>query len=177
MMQAFRCKWTNEHSWIIPITCFMHRINTIIGKVVSYPSIKATITKNLRIITFFNMSHYWGRQLTKLAKEKGVTCGLKTNTGSQFYTLILQALSVPNHKAALTDLCSQDSPQRIIGSLTPVNKDVVAAVFDLVCWHLADQLICICKPLVDIIGDIKSHNANLADCMLQLIWAHQEVLN
>ena len=40
-----------------------------------------------------------------------------------------------------------------------------------------DQIIQICKPLVDIVGDVKSQDATLTDCMLQLIWAHQAVIN
>ena len=31
--------------------------------------------------------------------------------------------------------------------------------------------------MVDIIGDVKSRDATLADCMLQLIWAHRAILN
>jgi hypothetical protein len=58
----------------------MHGINTIIGKVVSFPSAKETIAKNSRIVTFFNASHYWGGQLDEIASVKGVTRGLKTNT-------------------------------------------------------------------------------------------------
>jgi hypothetical protein len=67
----------------------MHGINTIIGKVVSFPSGKETISKNSWIVTFFNSSHYWGSQLDEIAKGKGVTHGLKTNTELCFYVLIL----------------------------------------------------------------------------------------
>ncbi|KAF8973343.1 ribonuclease H-like domain-containing protein [Flammula alnicola] len=176
-MQAFRRKWTTEHSWIIPLFCFMHGINTIIGKVVAFPSAKEAVSKNSRIVTFFNGSHYWGGQLDEVAAGKGITRRLKTNTESRFYALILQALSVKDHKAALVELCSRDGAQRAVNGLSPVNKDVVSTVFDLSRWQLTDQLIRICKPLVDIIGDIESRDATLADCMLQLIWAHQAVLN
>lgn len=196
-MQAFRRKWAILHPWIIVCTfichlscfiarltfielfkmlaCFMHGINTILGKIVSFPPIKEAISKNSRIVTFFNSSHYWGGQLEMCAQDKGVTRGLKTNTESHFYSLILQALSVKEHKSALMELCGRDGAQRSIGGLTPVNRDVLATVFDLQHWQLTDQLIRICKPIVDIIGDIESRDASLADCMLQLIWAHREV--
>ncbi|KAF8162669.1 ribonuclease H-like domain-containing protein [Crassisporium funariophilum] len=167
-MQAFCRMWTQEHPWIIPIACFMHGINTIIGKI-------AVITKNSRIVLFFNSSHYWGGQLELVAKGKGVTRGLKTNTKLRFYALILQCLSVQDHKSALMDLCSRDNAQCSVCGLTLVSKNVVNTVFDLTRCDLTNQLIRICKPLVDIIGNVKSRNATLADCMLELIWAHQEV--
>ena len=75
------------------------------------------------------------------------------------------------------ELCSCDGAQRKINGLTPVNKDVVTTVFDLLRWRMTDQIIRICKPLVDIIGDVESQDSTLADCMLQLIWAHCAVIN
>lgn len=62
-----------------------------------------------------------------------------------------------------------------MNGLIPVSKDVVTTVFDLSRWSLTSQLIQMCKPLVDLIGDIKSHDSTLADCMLQLIFAHRAV--
>lgn len=153
----------------------MLSVNTIIRKIMSYPIIKKTVTLNSRIVSFFNASHYWGGQLTDVARENGVTRGLKTNTDSRFYALILQALSVRDHKAPLTTLCLRHNAQHSVGGLTPVAKDVVTTVFDIDRWQRTDQLIRVCKPLVDIIGDIEARDATLADCMLQLIWAHREV--
>ena len=128
----------------------------IIGKIVSYPSVKKTITLNSWIISFINSSHYWGGQLEKISKETGITHGLKPNTESQFYALILQALSVCEHKTPLMTLCVGDDAQSSEGGLTAVSKDVLATVFDVQQWQLTDQLICVCKPLVDIIGDVES---------------------
>jgi hypothetical protein len=155
----------------------MHGINTIVGKVAAWPTMKTMITKNTHIVSFFRSSHYWGGQLDEVAKSKKVDRALKTNTESRFYALVLQAMSVREHKAALTELCMRDDAQRSLCELTPVSKDVVATVFDLEHWALTDQLIHICKPLVDVIGDVEAHDAMLADCMLQLIWAHREVIH
>ena len=119
----------------------MHAINTIIGKIVAFPSAKQAVSKNTRIVTFFNTSHYWGGQLEAVASSKEVTWGLKTNTESHFYAPILQALSIKEHKAALMELCSRDMAQRKINGLTPVNEDVVQTVFDLLRWKLTDQII------------------------------------
>ena len=119
----------------------MHAINTIIEKIVAFPSAKQAISKNTRIVTFFNASHYWGGQLEAVASSKGLTWGLKTNTESCFYALILQALSIKEHKAALMELCSRDMAQQKINGLTPVNEDVVQTVFDLLRWRLTDQII------------------------------------
>ncbi|KIK00940.1 hypothetical protein K443DRAFT_132504 [Laccaria amethystina LaAM-08-1] len=142
-MVAFCRKWTNEYPWIL------------------YPTIKKTVTSNSRIVSFFNASHYWGGQLEIVAKENKVTHGLKTNTESRFYVLILQALNIRDHKASLTTLCLRHDAQHSVGGLTPVARDVVTTVFDINRWQRTDQLIRVCKPLVDIIGD--------------LIWAHREV--
>ena len=153
----------------------MHSINTIIGKICFYPPIKIAISKNTRIVSFFHSSHYWGGQLQLVATNKGVTRGLKTNTESRFYALILQALGVRDHRSSLLELCNRPDATHSVNGLTPVNKDVITTIFDLERWNLTDQLIRICKPLVDIIGDVESRDANLADCMLQLIWAYRTV--
>jgi hypothetical protein len=155
----------------------MHGINTIVGKIVAYPVMKTMITKNTCIVSFFRSSHYWGGQLDDVTKPKKITHALKTNMESCFYALILQAMSVHEHKAALMELCMCDDAQRSVHGLTPVAKDVVATVFDINCWCLTDQLIHICKPLIDVIGNVKAQDATLADCMLQLIWAHQELIH
>ena len=75
---------------------------------------------------------------------------------SRFYALILQVLSVREHKMSLMTLCVRDDAQQSQGGLTAVAKDVLATVFDIQRWKLTDQLIRVCKPLVDIIGNIKS---------------------
>ena len=155
----------------------MHSINTIVGKIIAYPAMKTTITKNTHIVSFFRSSHYWGGQLDDVAKTKKITHALKTNTESHFYALVLQAMSVCEHKAALMELCMCDNAQRSVRGLTPVAKDVVAMVFNIDRWCLTDQLICICKPLVDVISDVEACDATLADCMLQLIWAYQELVH
>ena len=94
---------------------------------------------------------------------------------SHFYALILQALSVREHKTSLMTLCVRDDAQQSQGGLTTVAKNVLATVFDVQRWKLTDQLIRVCKPLVDIISNVESRDASLADCMLQMIWAHQQI--
>ena len=46
---------------------------------------------------------------------------------------------------------------------------------DVTYWHRNGQLIRICKPLVDAIGNVESCDANLADCMLELLWAERAI--
>ncbi|KAF9531576.1 hypothetical protein CPB83DRAFT_833272 [Crepidotus variabilis] len=174
-MQAFQRKFKEEYPWIIIFPCFMHSVNTIIGKITAYPPVKDAISKNTRIVSFFNSSHYWGGQLEIAADSRGIKQTLKTLTESRFYALVLLALSVREHRAALTEICNRDDAKRSIHGLSSVNKDVITTVFDLQRWDLTDQLIRICKPLVDVIGNIESRDSNLADCMLELIWAHREV--
>ncbi|KAG6835164.1 hypothetical protein H0H93_004321, partial [Arthromyces matolae] len=132
-MQAFRRKWTSTDTnlHVIPLACFIHGINTITGKIVAYPAMKAVVSKNTCVVSFFLSLHYWGSQLETIATKKKITQKLKTNTESQFYVLILQALSVRNHKQALTKLCMRENAQRSMGGLTPVAADVVATVFDM----------------------------------------------
>lgn len=69
-------------------------MNTTIGKITSYESAKDTVTRNSKIVTFFNSSHYWGGQLDHIRKSLKITRGLRTNTESRFYALILQSQSV-----------------------------------------------------------------------------------
>ncbi|KAF8984837.1 hypothetical protein BDQ17DRAFT_1436848 [Cyathus striatus] len=90
------------------------------------------------------MSHYWGGQQDKLAKENKVMHGLKKNTESQFYAVILQVLM--DNKGLL-----------------PIRCDVIVFVLEVGRWQLNEEFIKICKPLVDLIGDTKSRDITLAD--------------
>ncbi|EIN03308.1 hypothetical protein PUNSTDRAFT_31961, partial [Punctularia strigosozonata HHB-11173 SS5] len=174
-MRAFRRKWETAHPHLLTIPCFMHGINTIIGKVVAYPAMKRIASQNARIVSFFNSSHYWGGQVDMLAHETGVKRSMKTNTESRFYALVLQCMSTRDHRDVLKRIAIRDDAQRSIRGLSPVNKDVLAFIMDSSHWLQNDQLIRITRPLVDIIGNIEGRDANLADCMLELIWAHREV--
>ncbi|KAF8998144.1 hypothetical protein BDQ17DRAFT_1428634 [Cyathus striatus] len=147
------------------------------GKILSFPPIKRLIAKNVKIISFFSSSHYWGGQLEELAKEHNITRGLKKNVETQFYAVILQAISIQEHKQILFKICSHDDAQCSICGLSPIKRDVIESVMELDHWQLNEEFICICKPLVDVIGDTKSRDATLADCMIQLIWAHHQINN
>lgn len=99
-----------------------HQYNN--GETVSYPRIKKIITLNSWIVPFFNSLHYWGGQLEIITRENKVTCGLKTNTESCFYVLILQALSVWDHKALLTTLC----PLKLQGMSSQLSLTSIAGI-------------------------------------------------
>ena len=79
-------------------------------------------------------------------------------------------------RACLQELCLRDDAQRTTQGLTPVSSDVVdICIREVTHWHRNEQLIRTCKPLVDAIGNIESRNANLADCMLELLWAERAI--
>ncbi|TFY74736.1 hypothetical protein EWM64_g9276 [Hericium alpestre] len=172
-MRAFRRKFSEKYPWVITTYCFMHGINTIIRKITTFPAMKTVVSKNARIVSFFRGSHYWGGQLKEKAASMGIKRGLKTNTETRFYALILQALSVQEHRRALADICLHDDAMRSINGMSPVRREVITIVMDPQHWTYNDQLIRTCKPLVDIIGNIESRDATLADCMLELIGAHR----
>ncbi len=56
-----------------------------------------------------------------------------------------------------------------------MTPDIIDAVLSPAHWRLNAQLIRLCKPLVDAIGNLESRDANLADCMLELIWAERQI--
>ena len=75
-------------------------------------------------------------------------------------------------------LCVREDAIRPLGGLSPVNKDIIQLVIlGKEHWDLNQQIIDICKPLVDIIGNVESRDANLADCMVELIDAYRTILN
>ena len=78
--------------------CFLHGLNSMIGEICSHPWMKRHVTKATRIATFFNGSHYWGGQLKDQAKRDNITHTLKQNCESRWYALILQAVSVKEHR-------------------------------------------------------------------------------
>ena len=73
-------------------------LNTIIGKILAYPTVKPVVSSSTHVVSFFNGSHYWGGQLVQQAQSQSVTQNLKTNTELQWYALILQSLSFQNHQ-------------------------------------------------------------------------------
>ena len=117
-MKAYRRKLENIWKWMLVrntfslvhkqyltvtnfykmLACFLHGLNTTIGKIISHPIAKRSISQCTRITSFFNGSHYWGGQLKKLAKEHNILSGLKTHTDSRRYSFIVQALSVLTHQ-------------------------------------------------------------------------------
>ncbi|KIO06269.1 hypothetical protein M404DRAFT_138850 [Pisolithus tinctorius Marx 270] len=170
VMQAFWQKFQDKYYWIISLPCFLHGINNIIGKICAHPQMKQVIAQATCIVSFFNNSHYWGGQLKEQARKDGIRRTLKQNCKTQWYALILQAISVNKHRNALTLVCVHPDAQCQIGGFTPVAKDVITTVLhDAEFWNAIGQLIKTAQPLVDAIGDCKSHDTSLADCMLTLI--------
>jgi len=77
----------------------------------------------------------------------------------------------------LRSICVRRDAVRSVGGLSPVNKDVIEiVVLNREHWDLNQQIIDICKPLVNIIGNVESRDANLADCMIELLDAYRSVL-
>jgi hypothetical protein len=45
------------------------------------------------------------------------------------------------------------------------------SVMDVEYWRRVEQIIRICKPIVDAIGNLEAREVNLADCMLEPSWS------
>ena len=78
--------------------CFLHLLNTLIGRITAYPSMKEVARKNTRLVSFFTSSHYWGGQLLDIARKEGISRGLVMNTESRWYALVLMFLSIQQFK-------------------------------------------------------------------------------
>jgi hypothetical protein len=59
--------------------------------------------------------------------------------------------------------------------MTPVATDVINIVQNPAYWQQVEQLLKTVKPIVDAIGNLESREANLADCMLELIRCAQHM--
>ncbi|KIK14928.1 hypothetical protein PISMIDRAFT_641921 [Pisolithus microcarpus 441] len=170
VMQSFRRKFQNKFYWVLAFPCFLHGMNTIIGEICSFPWMKQNIAKATKVVTFFNNSHYWGGQLKDQATRDNITHTLKQNCESRWYALILQAISVSEHRQPLTIICVHPDAMKKTNGLSPISSDVIdIVVHDLEFWPAMDQLIKTTKPLVDTIGNCESCEASLALCMLELI--------
>ncbi|KIK19779.1 hypothetical protein PISMIDRAFT_658638 [Pisolithus microcarpus 441] len=170
VMQSFCRKFQNKFYWVLAFPCFLHGMNTIIGKICSFPWMKWNIAKATKVVTFFNNSHYWGGQLKDQATRDNITRTLKQNCESHWYALILQAISVSEHRQPLMIICVHLDVMKKTNGLSPISSDVIdIVVHDLEFWPAMDQLIKTTKPLVDTIGNCKSCEASLASCMLELI--------
>jgi hypothetical protein len=69
----------------------------------------------------------------------------------------------------LSSVCKQSDAKKKMNGLSPVNPDVIKVVQDHSQWDYIDQIIKLCKPIVDAIGNLESREVNLADCMLELL--------
>lgn len=81
--------------------CFLHLLNTLIGKIVNFREVKAIIKANTRLVTFFNRSHYWSGILIEVARKHGIKRGLHINTESRWYAMILMLLSCQSFRSVL----------------------------------------------------------------------------
>ncbi|KAF8521267.1 hypothetical protein BU17DRAFT_88214 [Hysterangium stoloniferum] len=125
VMQAFRSKCQEKYFWVLAFACFLHQMNTIIGEICAFPSMKQIIKQANRVVTFFNSSHYWGGQLKEEAKKCHVNRGLKKNCETRFYALSLQAQS---SRTPLSHTCLRPDAQKKEKGLSPVAADVVETV-------------------------------------------------
>ncbi|CDO74562.1 hypothetical protein BN946_scf184931.g1 [Trametes cinnabarina] len=174
-MRAFRRLFQAKYPWVLTTYCFLHALNTNVGRISSHPAAKETLSVNAKIVLFFNSSHYWKGQLDLIKRRLGIKRGLKTHTATRWYSLILQAVSVQEHRTALRELCVRDDAQQSTNGYSVIKADVVRAVLDATHWQRNAQLIRLCKPLVDAIGNLENRDASLADCMLELIAAAQKM--
>ncbi|VDC01418.1 unnamed protein product [Peniophora sp. CBMAI 1063] len=171
-MQAFRrlASSSGEFKWLLTLACFLHSVNSILGDIASYPAAKRNTSQATAIVSYFNSSHYWGGQLADIAKELKITRGMSQNCESRWYALILQAVSVLDHREALQRLCLRQDAVTPIGGLTPVKLDVRKSVVgDASFFPMLSQIARMTKPIVDVIGNTEARDVNLADCMLDLI--------
>ena len=82
-----------------------------------------------------------------------------------------------NYSQPLQQICVRPDAQRKTNGLSPVSSEVINAVIrDPNYWSCLEQLIKTCKPLVDAIGNLESRDADLADCMLELIRCARQML-
>ena len=67
-------------------------------------------------------------------------------------------------------VCNRTDARQKTEGFSPVSPDVLNIVVrEPEYWDMLAQTICICKPLVDAIGNIESRDATLADCMIELL--------
>ena len=66
-------------------------------------------------------------------------------------------------------LCLHEDARKKVSNLSLVTLKVIWLVSDDSYWELLNQMIMVCKPIIDVIGNLESWDANLADCMLELI--------
>ena len=70
----------------------------MLGDIASYAPAKRNTSHATAIVLYFNNLHYWGGQLTELAKSMGISHTMTQNCESRWYALILQAVSVLSHE-------------------------------------------------------------------------------
>ncbi|KAF5344486.1 hypothetical protein D9758_014132 [Tetrapyrgos nigripes] len=169
-MISFRNKFERKFPWVITLPCFLHQLNTTIGEICLYPAMKTTISRSTRIVTFFNGSHYWGGQLKEEAARQGITRGFTKNCESCWYALILHCCSVKGYRYPLVTICCCLDANEKENGFSCIKAEVIEIVqATTTFWKRLDQLIRVTKPLVDAIGNLESREANLADCMLEMI--------
>ncbi|KXN92181.1 hypothetical protein AN958_08634 [Leucoagaricus sp. SymC.cos] len=161
VMQVFQAQFKAKYYWIIMLPCLLYEINTTIGEITSFPTIKRVIAKCNKLVTFFNSSHYWGGQLSIEAAN---------DRNDSIFTD--KSISIP-----LGQLCLCSDAQHWQHGLSAVPNDIITTVLnDSEFWSQLGQLIKVTKPIVDAIGNLESCEANLADRMLKLIYCTCKII-
>ncbi|KAJ7208281.1 ribonuclease H-like domain-containing protein [Mycena pura] len=173
VMKAFRREFVTKYKWIIPLACWAHQNNTLVGEICRFPAAKSALQRANRVVTFFNSSHYWGGQLKLIAIAEKVTRGLKKNCESRWYAVILLASSVSSHQTPLGALIARPDARKMTNGLSPVNADVIRIVKDIEdnFWPWLSRTIRVARPFVDAIAETEGRGVNLADCMRSLLGA------
>ncbi|KAJ7230543.1 ribonuclease H-like domain-containing protein [Mycena pura] len=177
VMKSFRASFVKKYPWIIPLACWVHQLNTLVGEICSYAAAKAALGKANRIVTFFNGSHYWGGQLKIAARAEKVTRGLKKNCESRWYAVILLTLSVSAHQTPLSILVARPDARKPTDGCSAVNVDVIRIIQDIddTFWPWITRVIRVARPFVDAIAASEGRSVSLADCMLNLLGAARQL--
>ena len=84
--------------------------------------------------------------------------------------VVYSLLTIVNSRPPLMVVCNRQDARQKIDGFSPVSPDVVSIVIrDTEYWDALSQIIHICKPMVDAIGNVESRDATLADCVIELL--------
>lgn len=82
-----------------------------------------------------------------------------------------------NIRETLSTICLRQDARKKTNGFSPIATEVVQIIlFDNNFWAHTRQVIKICKPLVDAIGNLEARQSTLADCMLDLIRCARHIL-
>lgn len=155
------------------IRCCLHHINLIAKDISRLPYARDIIKQNVRLASFFTVSHFWSAQLKSWMKDEGnVHHFLQTFCETRWYSLIFVCLGILNFEKGFQKCLELSS----VGGYPKLPPDIAKIICNRFHFAANSELVKIIKPVIDSIGRLEGRDATLANILQEFIYLRTMLL-